>query len=421
MISSTVPSPVRKVCDRIKDVFSTNGCNYNAICALLCLHLFGLKSLSEAVRTMGWTQSVSSLQKEVHLFNSNRFMRRLRASILRKFKDELNEEDWCFAVDDTANAKYGKLIFRKSHWGAHGSDPSMGQRIMVLGLVNKRSGYCLPLHFFIRNKKKDEDYISGHDLVVKLLKDVAFEGFPLLPIALDSWFDSAPLMAKLDEIGVKFCIHAKEKRKVKHCLSFKSPWKNWTQFFKNKIKMSIKLEKTEHQKKRPKTKYAQEGIIYINGRRRPLKAIAMYNHKNDKKHYAIYLTNSLKMSSYFLYELSRKRWLIEEMFRALKQTFSFGKLACRGQAAAEVSICLPFLLLVSMKINPHEWNQGEGVQPKTVGAIAESIKLKNLNSSINFLVYNPNYNVVKKYKSRRNLERIKKKPIDSIADNRIAA
>ncbi|BBH52212.1 hypothetical protein [Fluviispira sanaruensis] len=94
MISITLPNEIRKVADRYKDVFFETPSNYNCICALLCLHLFGMKSLSSAARELGWSQSVSSIQSNLHEFTANRFMRRLRSGVLNKLKNKINDEDF---------------------------------------------------------------------------------------------------------------------------------------------------------------------------------------------------------------------------------------------------------------------------------------------------------------------------------------
>jgi len=422
MISTTVPCVIRKVADRVKDVFSDKKLNYNALCVLLCMFLFGTENLSEAVRLFGWSQSVSTLHKNVHRFNQNRFMRRLRASVLKKHKDDLNSDDWCYAIDDTANPKFGKKIFGIGRWGNHSGGIYKGQRIMVLVLINKQKGYAIPIHYFFCLKKIENTlHLTGHDLVIKLLNECLLEGYPILPLALDSWFDSTILMKKLEQLKIPFCIHAKANRRVKHCASSKNKFKSWHEIFKNKIKFSFKLSKTEHQKKRPKTKYLQETIVYIKNRKSPLKACAVYNHKNDKSPFAIYVTNDLKMTSWFLYELSRKRWLQEELFRTLKQSFSFGRLPCTGQAAADLSVCLPFMLLVHIRLKPDEWSQGSDVSFKTIGTITKRITTENLNRSLTFLMSNSKHKVVEKLKARRHVNRINKKPVDSVADGNMVA
>jgi len=417
MISCTAPAGIRKVADRFKSVFS---CNYNCLCSLFCLHLFGLESLSDSARWFGWSQSVSSLHKAGHQIESNRFMRRLQASILKKLKKQLNPEDFCYAVDDTANPKFGKKMFGVSRWGKHGGGIYQGQKVLVLVLVNKKSGYALPLHYIFCQKKEDPDYQSGHNLVIKLLSEVFKAGFLKLPIALDSWFDSADLMTKLTKLGVTFCIQCKDNRSVKTNPSPTVTWSFWKNIFRKKIKIGIKLAKTEHQKKRPKTKYMKESIVFIKKFKSPLKAVAMYNHISDSKHFAIYVTNDLKMEAWFLYELSRKRWLQEELFRNLKQNFSFGRLACTGKEGADLSICLPFALIVSLQLFPHEWGQ-ENVSSLTIGTRIEKIKSENFQKSLNVLVSNPVHPTIEILKSRRHISRIHKKPVNSIADERKVA
>jgi hypothetical protein len=414
MISCSAPSGVRKVSDRFKSVFD---CNYNCLCALFCLHLFGLESFCESARWFGWSQSVSSLHKAAHQFCANRFMRRLQSSVLKKLKNQLNSEDFCYAIDDTANPKFGKKVFGVGHWGKHGGGVYRGQKVMVLALVNKKSGYAVPLHYIFCKKKDEADYQSGHGLVVKLLNDIHNSGFPKLPVALDSWFDSASLMNTLDQIGVPFCIQCKENRVVKTNPSPTAWWTSWKEIFRQKIKMGIKLAKSDHQKRPPKTKYLKESFVYIKRRKSPLKAVAVYNHISDTKHFAIYVTNDLKMKGYFLYELSRKRWMQEELFRDLKQNFSFGRLPCTGKEGADLSICLPFALIVSLRLFPDELSQ-EDVSSLTIGTRVEKIKAENFQKSLHLLVHNPVHPCVKTIKSRRDISRIHKKPVNSIADER---
>jgi hypothetical protein len=419
MISINVPIGIRKVGDRFKGVFSDETCNYNCLCALLCMHLFGIGNLSDAARSMGWSQSVSSLNKEVHKFTSNRFMLRLRASVLKKLSKELNADDFCYAIDDTANPKFGKKIFGVGSWGNHSGGIYRGQRIIVLALVNKKKGYALAIHYFFCKKRGEEGYKSGHGLVVTLLEEIFNEGYPKIPVALDSWFDSSELMENLDAMDVIFCIHAKEVRKVKCNPSPKVPYRSWSGVYKGRIKAGVKLAKSNHQKRRPKTKYIKEQVVYIKKRTSPLKSVSVYNHMGDRNHFAIYITNDLKMAGSFLYELSRKRWLIEELFRNLKQNFSFGRLPCTGKEGADLSVCLPFALIISLQIFPDEWSQSE-VPQMTIGTRVRIIIAENFHKSLHTILNNPSHKYVKKIQSRRHLARINKKPVDSFADGRMA-
>ena len=60
------------------------------------------------------------------------------------------------------------------------------------------------------------------------------------------------------------------------------------------------------------------------------------------------------MSGAFLYDLGRKRWIIEEFFRNLKQNLSFGNLSCTGKLAADLSICLPFSLIIYLHLSSYQ-------------------------------------------------------------------
>jgi len=409
MISISAPQGIRKVADRFKDIF--NG-NFNCLCALLCLHIFGLKGFSDAARFFGWSQSTSSLNDAANKFSKNRFMRRLRASILRKWGKELNDKDFAYAIDDTINPKYGKNIFGNDYWGTSNRRIIQGQKIIVLVLVNKKTGYALPIHYFFCLKKDKKEYQSGHNLALQMLRDVLKEGFPKLPVAFDSWFSSADLMKKLNKLGFKFCMQSKENRVVKTKLGKFSKWSTWEKIFSRRKKEKIKIVK-KNKKRSVKIKFASSCRVHFRKLSLPLKAIAVYNRKTDKKHFAIYVTNDLDMTNDFLFDLSRKRWHQEELFRNLKQNLSFGELACTSEEGANLSVCLPFALIVSLQLFPHEWNH-ESMSSLTIGTMIEKIRAENFNKSLHVLVHNPKHPSIHILKSRRHVSRIHKKPVNSI-------
>ena len=420
MISITVPSEIRKVADRYKDVFFEGSKNYNNICALFCMHLFGLKSLSATARELGWSKSVSTMQNGVQRFSSNRFMRRLRFNILNKIKKDINEEDYCYAIDDTSNIKTGKKIHGIGNWGTSNNHIYTGQKIFVLTLINKRKGYALPIHYFFCEKVDGKVLFSGHELTVQLLKEIFDEGYPILPVALDSWYDSVELMENLDKLKIPFCINAKDNRNVRHCASSKVPWKSWKRVFKNKVRHRVKLTKTEHQKKPRKVKYIQECVVYIKERKSALKAIAVYNKLTDPSYFSIYVTNRLDMSGKFLYELGRMRWLLEELFRNLKQKLSFGRLSCTGKVAADLSICLPFALIISLHFFPNELSQKDA-KSISIGTKIERIKSNNFDKSLSIIINNSSHLNLSRLKARRRISQINKKPVDSFAERFVAS
>lgn len=111
MICCTVPSGVRKVADLYKSLCGGRLSSFNSFCALISLFLFDLETLSDLVRTCPWSHSVSDLSRAIDGFDANRVMRRIRSRILKRYQGKLNKMDFCLAIDDTANPRYGKTIF----------------------------------------------------------------------------------------------------------------------------------------------------------------------------------------------------------------------------------------------------------------------------------------------------------------------
>lgn len=213
MVSCTVPRGARKVCDRFKSLFPDVGAfaSYANQCALFCFFPFGETSLCALARSCPWSRSVSDLSRAVEQFLGDRFMRRLRASILRHYKGRLDPADFCFAVDDTANPKYGKFIYRCAHW-RDAKKPLYGQKVLVVALVDVKRGFALPLGFAFAVKKTEPDYKSMPDLALGLLDDILAAGFPPLEVTCDSWFDSTAFMIGLGRLGLTFAGEIKSNR-----------------------------------------------------------------------------------------------------------------------------------------------------------------------------------------------------------------
>jgi hypothetical protein len=410
MLSVTVPSVIRKVADRFK---SSVDMPFGSLSAFFALHLFGCASLCEAVRQISWSPSVSALDRALQSFSSNRFMRRLRASILRRLKDNLNAEDFCFAVDDTIVEKYGKGIFRVGSWGKHGKGLVRGQRIMVLALVNRVRGVAIPLAFEVCAHKDEPGYQTGHAVAKQLLQTVIDDGFPKLTVAMDSWFDSAPFMADLDAMGFKYVIEAKGNRLVKRTPAPGAKWKRWKDLLHGLIKRGVKLQATENAKEPRGTKYIAEGYIFIRGRTSRLKAAAVYNKPTDGEFFAVYVTNDLKMSGGDMWAHARSRWHIEEMFRALKQSLSFAKIPASGNAATELSICIPFALFTSMVLEPELWTERKKA---TIGSIVSEFREHSLNHTLEEFEKGSRRINILKLKCRRRIDRNNKKPVNPTAN-----
>lgn len=411
MYSITCPAAVRKVADRYKDCVEFS---FGAFCTLFALHVFGCRSLCDAVRTFGWAPSVSTLDRAVQGFEPTRFMRRLRSSVLRRYKDKFDSGELCFVVDDTLVKREGNNIFAKGYHSQHGkSGVVCAQRVMVLALVDKVRGVAVPLAFAMCFNKKDEGYVKAQDLCFHLVEEVVAAGFPALPTVADSGFDSMPLMKMFDEKGWTFVVECKSNRKVKRIPSPRAVWLSFKDALHKETKVSVKLGKTDRRKRKRKTKYVASRFVQLNGRSALVSACAVYNLPSDAKPFAFYASNDLSISGADLWEFSRARWHIEEAFRIVKQSFSFLKLPAQGKSAAMVSICIPFALLASVHTEPELWGGG----PKeTVGKIIGRLKQRATWTTIDEIMEGSKRPAILKLRSRRPHQDNRTKPVDPTAD-----
>ena len=111
------------------------------------------------------------------------------------------------------------------------------------------------------------------------------------------------------------------------------------------------------------------------------------------------------------------RWKIECLFRDLKQFLSFGKLPAGGKEAADLAVCMPFMIYTSLHLDPLEfW----GLEKKeTLGVMIQRLREKGLMQSFDLIIGNKDHKKVLKFKARR--ESIHRKPRDKHAGNKIAA
>ncbi len=316
MISFTVPNGIRKVSDRFKDIFSDCGIDYHELCCLFAYFLFSSKSLSCFVRLCAWSSSVSNLSRSSSLFKPNRAMKRLRERVLKKFLPYMNPKDFCYAIDDTSNPRYGKSIFRTGKFGGSGGIYS-GQKVLVIVLVDIKNKISIPLSYAFLTSKKDPQHVPGHEVAITLFKEILDSKFPKLPVTADSWFDSFSFMLNLLTIGLHYSGEIKSNRKVKGIRG--RVWKSLKNYF------------SSFDRKRVGPKYISESKVFIRKLSSTLKIIAVYNNKTEKKAFAYYVSTDLSIVGARLWKLSRARWCIECLFRDIKQNLSFGKLPCSGE------------------------------------------------------------------------------------------
>lgn len=412
MLAMTTPAGVRALADRFKDLLFS----YTDFCALLSLFIFGCSSLCEIVRRGPWTRSVSSLSRSIDKIPANRLMRRLRRSILNHYGDEVfDPEHFAWAIDDTANPKFGKTVFRSGHW-CGSSGPWMGQKVMVLGLVDLRRGISLPVAYVIAPKKGTPGYKKGHELAIDLLKIALDAGLPPLPVTVDSWFDSIELMDAVQNLGMTYVGELKSNRKVRRNPGRYVPWTNMAAAFHGvrRIRVHTRFDSAKVKSGRKRAKVAARVRLWIRGRSAALNVIAVYNRRNGRDAFGYYASTDLSMSPARIWEISRARWKIEVMFRDLKQHLSFGKLPCGGESGADVAVCLPMLILVSLRLHAKLiWGFDD---PGTIGDMIDQIRERSLSHSIDHLVSRKEGVLTERLRARRASHRLNKKPVNRFAE-----
>ena len=411
MISCNIPAGLRKLADRNKDLFEGRLAVFANICGLFSFYLPRCKSLSDLARRCPFTHSVSDLSRAVHAFDGPRFMRRLWASILRRYKGKaLDPEDFCYAIDDTDNPKYGKTTFRGGVW--HGSKGKYrGQKVLVLVLVDINRGFAIPLSYAFVAKKDDEGYKPGWQLGLDLFESLLDEGFPALHVTADSWFDSVDFIKGLTALGLPFSGELKGNRLAKSNPGPRVKWQHFPKIFKEarRARLYTRLDNSKIKQRKKRAKCGAQKVVMIKGYKSPIKMLAVYNRLNGKNAFAYYATTDLSLTGARLWELSRARWKIECLFRDLKQFLSFGRLPSGGKEAADLAVCFPFMIYTSLRLDAPEYWGLEKLE--AIGIMVGRLREKELNASIALITAKPGHLKVTKLRARR--QRIHKKPVDT--------
>lgn len=423
MLSLTVAAGVRTIADRYKSLFKDSATSYASLCALLSLALFNCKSLSELARRCPWTPSVSELSRSIDGWNSNRFMRRLRANVLRRWGRRLNPTDFCYAVDDTANPKFGKGIYRRGNWHSS-SGAYVGQKILVIVIVERKSGIAIPIHYAFGIKKTEPGYKSMPTLAIDCLTECLACGFPPLPVTCDSWFDSSDFMMNLERIGLSYDGEIKSTRNLRVSPGAHAKSLKLAKFFAGQPRQAVLAKPYGHRgpgrKKRgpKKRKYIAETVAMINGVTHPMKVIAVYNNRSDREAFAYYVSTNRSMSGAELWALARSRWAIEVLFRDMKQNLAFGRLPCTGKEAADLAVCVPFALIVTLRLDdPEIWGLN-GNDGDAIGTKLAKIRQAGFDKAMDVIIFNPHHTMVERLRARRQTERQNRKPVNKPAARR---
>jgi hypothetical protein len=339
----------------------------------------------------------------------------MRASILRRHPN-MTPEEWCLAIDDTDNPKFGGGVFNIGDW--HSSKGHYrGQRIVVLALVNFNTGVCLPLSYRIAAKEGQPGFATANDLAVSMLKEIRNEGFSTsLRVVCDSWFDGVEFLRNVCRLGFELVFELKSNRNVKNnpgrwVRSMKLP-----ALFKSqeKIRLHHRLESEKVKRRKIRGKCGAYLRILINNHPKMLGCLAVYNRRNGAQAFAYWAATDLSMSSAEIWEHSRGRWRIECMFRDLKQHLSFGRLPCASKEAADLSICLPFIIYSSLRLDSTLWGSTAG---QSIGKMVASHREQAMEQTIEKIQNSWEKETLTRLKARRRKDRVCKKPVNQTVED----
>lgn len=191
MVSTKIPQAVKLVTDRIKN--SDLGVTYKTLTAIVAFYLLGCSSLSDCVRSLAFSPSVSTLSTGMRSIPAGRLLRRIRKSLSKKLRIVDDNSRFIFVLDDTANPKYGKFLHAVSNWG-HGKGLYTGQRVLVLAVVDLKTKKAWPISYMITDKAETKSMLDhAVDLVAQAIQD----GLPKLTVVTDSWFSSVSMIEEL--------------------------------------------------------------------------------------------------------------------------------------------------------------------------------------------------------------------------------
>jgi hypothetical protein len=105
----------------------------------------------------------------------------------------------------------------------------------------------------------------------------------------------------------------------------------------------------------------------------------------------------------------RQSFTRQVMFRDLKQNLSFGRLPCAGEAASDLAVCMPFAILVSLRLEPALWGLSDD-DKRTIGAKVADIQEHCLAQSLAKIIAKPLSPLIKRLQARRSEDWIKRKP-----------
>lgn len=376
MISVFAPVYICVFADMFFDLYrnQAHSPTYNAMKMLFIYFMHEYESVSDMIRKNAWTQSESYFLFQISNMDGNRIMKRMRASILRRYKGSLNPDNLCLAIDDTDNPCYSKFLPGIQTWKSS-KGYFHGQKVMVCALVDRTCEFALPLFFQFCTPKSSKDYKSGIERAFDLGMKAVNLGFIGLPVVADSWFDSEQLASKFKDEGVIFIWELKGSRNAKRSVDKNGQWKKLNEIFDNLARSIVG--------KKDNQKLISTRQLLLKAHRTKIKAVACYNEKRDKKAFAYYASTELTLSGARIWSLFRARWSIECLFRDLKSHLNLGKISTKYENVNELAFVIPFVILVYMRLKPGSFGLLPG---QTVSTMIEKLKFRHEKETLKGLV-----------------------------------
>ena len=289
MMNLHSPKHIRKFADLTKDLCKdgSSSLQYLALKMLFEFFFNQYDSVSDLIRQNAWTMSESHFFRTILGFEGSRFLRRMRRSILKKYKGQLNPKDFILALDDTDNPRYSKYLSHVQSWRSS-KGMYYGQKVLVLALVNVNDGFCIPVDFKFCVPKKEQKK-DGKDNALELAFEMimkASSSFKGIYVVADSWFDCSNLAKKLDKRKIVFIWELKSTRKAKIQNDLFEKYFFLKELFCSLVRICVNSSKN---------KWISESVIRLNSNKIIVKAIAAYNRKNGKDPFAFYASTDKSM------------------------------------------------------------------------------------------------------------------------------
>jgi hypothetical protein len=356
-------------------------------------------------------------------------MKRARASIIRKLGSsiETDPERFRIAFDSTENPRRISGLAHCGNWASSNGSIFFGLNIMVLALVDTKTGSAYPLMWARCQKKgSNQNHKRGWQLVIDMLSQLRVEGFTNVTVVGDSWFDGNAFLEALVSMKVRFVIEAKSTRRYHINESSNSIRLRADKMLEDAKKEATQVGTREKQIE-PGLKNARYvsrvyGFIQLDVKTKKamkLQIVGAFNHPREKSPFSIYISNELLKPSTWHWGSARARWNIEVLFRDLKQLLSWGQPPFETSEGALMTLTLPLLIVNALRLSDNEKLGIEFLSSSSLGAKLSYLIDENFCDTIDKIIGNGNIDSsIKTILNRRDKKSSGHKPANKPAEQR---